>query len=120
MQIVGADCLWAGMLDSIYRMPFAYDTRERLFGVPRPEDPLFAVLIPFFQSLSTRLPNARFYAPLAVGYHVDHQITYDIACQIFGEQLSFYEDIYYVLLPGELEKRQQALGRDNNSCRPDS
>src|SRR5690242_4788963 len=31
MQRVGANFLWAGMLDSIYRMPFTYDTRERLF-----------------------------------------------------------------------------------------
>ncbi len=115
MQLVGADCLWAGMLDSIYRMPFAYDTRERLFGTPRPEDPLFGVLEPFFQNLAERLPQARFYAPLGIGYHVDHQITYHVANQVLGTQLSFYEDIYYVLLPGELEKRQHELKRALNA-----
>jgi LmbE family N-acetylglucosaminyl deacetylase len=110
MQIVAADYLWAGMLDSIYRMPLGYDTRERLFGTPRPEDPLFDALRPLFEQLHERLPNARFYAPLAIGYHVDHQITYEVASDVFGGQLWFYEDVYYVLIPGELERRKDQLG----------
>src|SRR5262249_46246965 len=75
MERVGADFLWVGMLDSIYRMPFAYDTRERLFGTPRPDDPLFDDLRSFIPGLRQRIPNATFYAPLGVGFHVDHQIT---------------------------------------------
>jgi LmbE family N-acetylglucosaminyl deacetylase len=110
MQLLGADCLWAGLLDSIYRMPFAYDTRERLFGTPQPADPLFAALQPLLQALRTKLPDAQFYAPLGIGYHVDHQITYQVASELLGNALAYYEDVYYVMLPGERERRQAELG----------
>lgn len=46
MELIGADCLWAGLLNSIYRLPFAYDTRERLFGTPQPTDPLYQFATP--------------------------------------------------------------------------
>jgi LmbE family N-acetylglucosaminyl deacetylase len=109
MERVGADCLWVGMLDSIYRVPFGYDTRERLFGVPRPDDPLYADLGDFLPRLRERLPAATFYAPLGIGFHVDHQITFDVASRHAGELLAFYEDIYYALEPGELERRLASL-----------
>ncbi|MDZ4717137.1 MAG: PIG-L family deacetylase [Roseiflexaceae bacterium] len=105
MERIGADCLWVGMLDSIYRLPFAYDTRERLFGTPRADDPLYQELRSFLAALREQFPRAIFYAPLAVGYHVDHQITYTVASESAGSLLAFYEDIYYVLIAGELERR---------------
>jgi LmbE family N-acetylglucosaminyl deacetylase len=109
MELVGADCLWVGMLDSIYRLPFAYDTRERLFGTPRADDPLDQELRSFIPALRQQLPQATFYAPLAIGYHVDHQITYTVANECGGPPLAFYEDIYYVLIAGELERRMADL-----------
>jgi LmbE family N-acetylglucosaminyl deacetylase len=109
MELVGADCLWVGMLDSIYRLPFAYDTRERLFGTPRADDPLYQELRSFIPALRQQLPQATFYAPLAIGYHVDHQITYTVANECGGPMLAFYEDIYYVLIAGELERRMADL-----------
>lgn len=111
MEILGADFLWAGLLDSIYRLPFAYDTRERLFGTPRPDDPLYQALRELLPALRRSCPGATIYAPLGVGYHVDHQITYDVATELLGAPLAYYEDIYYVLLPGERERRMGDLGR---------
>lgn len=110
MELIGADCLWAGLLDSIYRLPFAYDTRERLFGTPQPTDPLYQLLRQLIPELRAQFPNATIYAPLAVGYHVDHQITYTVANESAGPLLAFYEDVYYVLLDGELERRMADLG----------
>lgn len=106
---VGADHYWVGMLDSIYRMPFAYDTREKLFGTPMPDDPLLPELRVFIRALRERVPRATLYAPLGVGYHVDHQITYTAAFESTGGLVAFYEDVYYVLIPGELERRLAEL-----------
>lgn len=111
MELLGADYVWAGLLDSIYRLPFAYDTRERLFGTPRPDDPLYPALRSLLPVLRRSCPTATIYAPLGVGYHVDHQITYDVATDLLSSSLAFYEDVYYVLLPGELERRMRDLGR---------
>jgi LmbE family N-acetylglucosaminyl deacetylase len=109
MERVGSDSLWAGLLDSIYRLPHGYDTREKLFGTPDPADPLYAQLREFLPALRERVPGALFYAPLGVGYHVDHQITFQVAREVFGPALALYEDVYYVLEPGQLERRLDAL-----------
>ena len=108
---IGADSLRVGMLDAIYRYPVAYDSRDSLFGLPAPDD----ILLPALQALLTNLhkcqPNARFYSPLGVGSHVDHQITCRVALEQFGRELLLYEDFPYVMRPGELEQRLVALDR---------
>ncbi len=40
MALLDGDSYGAGMLDSIYRHPLAYDSRAALFGTPAPGDPL--------------------------------------------------------------------------------
>lgn len=67
---------------------------------------LLRQLIP---ELRAQFPNATISLPLAVGYHVDHQITYTVANESAGPLLAFYEDVYYVLLDGELERRMADL-----------
>lgn len=111
MQRVGADSLWVGITDSIYRLPFGYDTRERLFSTPRPDDPLYAELFAFFPALREHLPQATFYAPLGIGYHADHQIVFTVATACAGSLLAYYDDIPYALRPGEVERRLADLGR---------
>lgn len=111
MGVMGCDSLWLGLLDSIYRMPFAYDTREKLFGRPLPDDPLYTSLREVLPKLRSMLPNARFYVPMGIGYHVDHQIVYDVAQECLGSKLLLYEDVYYVLLAGERERRMAELDK---------
>jgi LmbE family N-acetylglucosaminyl deacetylase len=109
MQRVGADYLWVGALDAIYRKPFQYDTRETLFGSPLSDDPLYGELASLFPMVQQHLAGATFYAPLGVGLHVDHQVTFEVASQVFHGNLALYEDVYYALLPGEVEKRMAML-----------
>lgn len=109
MAILGADHLWAGALDAIYRHPQAYNSREALFAEPAPDDPLLADLRALLAGLRGRVPAATIYAPLGVGSHVDHLQTFAAALDCAGDPLRFYEDLPYVARPGELERRLAAL-----------
>jgi LmbE family N-acetylglucosaminyl deacetylase len=106
---LGADGLWAGMLDAIYRHPDAYHGRETLFGTPAGDDPLLPAARTYLDRLRQRLPAATFYAPLGVGSHVDHLLTHEAAA-ILGPELIYYEDFPYVARPGALERRLAQLG----------
>jgi LmbE family N-acetylglucosaminyl deacetylase len=110
MEHLAADSMWAGMSDAIYRRPDAYHSEETLFGEPAPDDPLLPTLRTFIQALRDRVPRATLYAPLGIGNHVDHQITYAAARAGAGKALAFYEDFPYVTWPGAFERRMQALG----------
>lgn len=109
MERLGCDFYWAGMLDAIYRVPEAYYSRETLFAQPTPNDPLHSQLRQLLATLRSRVPHARFHAPLGVGSHVDHLITYAAALAAGGSPLAFYEDFHYVLQPGALEQRLAAV-----------
>jgi LmbE family N-acetylglucosaminyl deacetylase len=109
LAALGADGLWAGMLDAIYRHPEAYPGRETLFGAPAADDPLLPAARSYLERLRARLPEARFYAPLGVGSHVDHLLTHEAAA-ILGPGLIYYEDFPYVARPGAIERRLAQLG----------
>ncbi len=110
MAALGADALWAGKLDAIYRHPAVYNRREALFGAPDPDDPLLPELRALIGALRERMPQATIYAPLGVGHHVDHLLTCRAALAVAGEPLAFYEDFPYVARDGELERRMAGLG----------
>ena len=110
MEHLGADSMWVGMFDAIYRQPEAYRSNETLFGAPLAGDPLLPALQAFIRTLRSRIPRATLYAPLGVGDHVDHQITHVAARASAGDEIAFYEDVPYVIKPGTLERRMQALG----------
>ncbi len=105
MTTLDVDALWAGELDAIYRHPVAYHARETLFGTPAPDDPLLPSLRRLVSLLRERLPEATLYAPLGVGHHVDHLLTWQAAYETIGAQLLCYEDFPYVARAGELERR---------------
>jgi LmbE family N-acetylglucosaminyl deacetylase len=111
MEHLIADSMWAGMSDAIYRRPDAYDSEEAIFGEPAPDDPLLPALRTFIRALRDRVPRATLYAPLGVGNHVDHQITYAAALAGAGKAIAFYEDFPYIATHGALERRMQALGQ---------
>jgi LmbE family N-acetylglucosaminyl deacetylase len=110
MERLGADYLWANMLDAIYRFPQAYNARATLFATPAPEDPLLPALREFIGELRRRAPGATIYAPLGVGSHVDHLLTYAAARDGMNNVDSFYEDFPYVAKPGALEMRMAGIG----------
>jgi LmbE family N-acetylglucosaminyl deacetylase len=109
MEHLGADSLWVGMSDAIYRRPDDYDSAAALLGPPMPGDPLPAALRAFIHALRDRLPSATLYAPLGVGNHVDHQITYAAASDGAGAAVAFYEDFPYVTWPEALQQRLATL-----------
>ncbi len=109
MERLDADYYWAGRLDAIYRYPQAYDSRESLFGIPAPDDPLFGDLRRFFGELRERFAGAAFYAPLGVGSHVDHLVTHAAIRDVLGGDVQLYEDLYYAVKPGALEQRMAEL-----------
>jgi LmbE family N-acetylglucosaminyl deacetylase len=110
MERLGADTYRAGMLDAIYRLPDAYSSRDAVFGTPTPDDPLLPMMRQLIAALHGRVPRAAFYAPLGIGHHVDHQITYTAAIESAAPALAFYEDFPYVIKPAALDQRMSALG----------
>jgi LmbE family N-acetylglucosaminyl deacetylase len=109
MEHLGADSMWVGMFDAIYRRPTDYVNNETLFGAPAPNDPLLPDLRAFIHALRDRVPRATLYAPLGVGNHIDHQITYAAARAGAGDAIAFYEDFPYVTKAGMLDQRLSAL-----------
>ena len=105
MARLGVDSYWAGMLDAIYRRPDIYNTDAALFGTPAEDDPLAPILKQFIEVLHARAPRASFYAPLGVGGHVDHRLTYKAVVERDQLMTEFYEDFPYVAQVGALEQR---------------
>jgi len=88
------DCIYRGDGDT-----FFYPTEASIFGQVHPaEGELLQELALDFARLRSDHPQARFYAPLAIGGHVDHRITRAaaIALAALGSELLFYEDLPYV------------------------
>jgi len=110
-----ADYLWLDYLDAIYRGdPGYYLQRSQLIGgdVHPADTYIDKQLAQDLVTLHERLPDAVWYAPLAVGHHVDHQIVASAADRLVqrGANIKFYEDFPYVLEEGALAKRLQELG----------
>ncbi|NNJ09730.1 PIG-L family deacetylase [Chloroflexales bacterium ZM16-3] len=112
LETLGADCLLLDALDAIYRMPDAYTGDDTLFGTVAPDDTLADALRGHVAALAARFPAAIFYAPLGVGQHVDHQVTYAAAADLAqrGMSLAFYEDFPYVAKPTALTERMAKIG----------
>lgn len=108
-------------LDCIYRRDpenqrWFYDHEEALFG---PVDPAERGLPYELAQVCATLPSSDgssiFYAPLAIGNHVDHQIVRRAALilQQMGYQVLFYEDFPYVKRdPASLERALDRSGTD--------
>ncbi len=111
MAALGADYCYAGMTDAIYRAPESYVDRSTLYATPVPDDPLFAEVRRLLRLLLDRAPHATIYAPLAVGDHVDHRVTFAEVLAADHPRAVFYEDINYALIPGAVEARLAAIGR---------
>lgn len=97
--------------DAIYRQDY-YDSQEKLFAVPDPrEADLPARIIAALELADSAKGDTRIYAPLAVGFHVDHQVTYLAAKQLAtaGWEVWLYEDVPYALRAGSRQHRLDAI-----------
>jgi len=79
--------------DAIYRGAL-YQSEDALFGqVSSDECPLIGQISRILEELHGERPRVRFYAPLTVGHHVDHQIA--LAALPSAAETSLYEDFPY-------------------------
>lgn len=113
MAALGADYLWLGLPDAIYRGE-QYLSDEDLFGPVQPGDaPVAAALAAAVRDLAERQEGATFYLPLGVGGHVDHQLCFDLTAPLLasGHAVLLYEDVPYALAPTEVERRLHEVAR---------
>ena len=112
LAVLGAEQRGLGLLDAVYRCPEHYRDLETLLGSPAPSDPLLNELRAALEPELRAWPQARIYAPLGVGGHVDHQQAFLLGLELAhaGREVRFYEDLPYVLRAGELERRMEGLG----------
>ncbi len=116
MEHLGVDYLWLDYPDAIYRgSPAYYTYNDQLIGgAVNPGDRwIDEELAELLVGLRKRLPDAVWYAPLAVGLHVDHQIVCSAADRLteLGAKVNLYEDFPYVLhQAGSLVERLEEFG----------
>jgi LmbE family N-acetylglucosaminyl deacetylase len=114
--ILGADALHWAVPDCIYRVdsqgtPFYVDDAD-IFGPVAPAElDMVNELVEQMRALSLA---RHMVVPLAVGNHVDHQLTRMAAERAFhGDKLRYYEDYPYAQQPGKLA---QVFDAPENHC----
>lgn len=116
LEYIGADYLWLNYPDAIYRGTPAYYTQESVLigGDVHPGDRwIDEELAEMLVALHNRLPDAVWYAPLAIGRHVDHQIVCSAADRLtqLGAKVNLYEDFPYITnQAGALVERLDEFG----------
>lgn len=99
---LGAQAVYWDYLDAIYRTAHGealYPSTAAIFGDVHPaEGALLQRLRDDIAALLDAHPRATLYTPLAVGHHVDHQLTRNAVLQLMreGRRIRFYEDFPYV------------------------
>lgn len=120
LALLGARVAHLNYLDAIYRTgangEWLYPSEEALWGAVCSADPLAH---DGAQAVASRLADlvpakddARLYAPLGVGQHVDHQLVHTAARRLLqmGYRVSFYEDYPYAERRGASESALVAAG----------
>ena len=103
LAILGADYVRLNFTDCIYRgdaqaQAWYYPSDSDIFGEIHPaEHGLSNEMMRQIVEAAPHWQDARLYAPLAVGHHVDHQLARTAAWQLWlqGWDVSFYEDYPY-------------------------
>ncbi len=105
--LLGATSTCLSFPDAIYRGT-AYQSDAQLFGKVAAADAALpaAVVVEFIEASDDRA-TTRYYVPLGVGNHVDHQVCFaaglDLAAN--GWDVWFYEDLPYALTAGSVQAR---------------
>jgi LmbE family N-acetylglucosaminyl deacetylase len=107
-QVLGVDYLHWEVPDCIYRVhPVTgeplYVGEESLFGDVHPAEA--SLTVELARKIASLPDCGRFFVPLTVGHHVDHQITRLAAERaLTGDQMCYYEEYPYVSDPGALDR----------------
>jgi LmbE family N-acetylglucosaminyl deacetylase len=110
MALLGCDGVQLEQLDAPYRHA-AYGEGDAWRGTVAAGDPLAPAASEIITHLYAQQPDARFYAPLGAGNHVDHQVIGACAASASLAELWWYEDLPYAAKqPGAVESRLAALG----------
>jgi LmbE family N-acetylglucosaminyl deacetylase len=99
--------------DAIYRGE-RYLGDPDLFGEVRADESgLASEIIAALDLDETAKGSTRVYVPLAIGWHVDHQVAFQAGVELDGAgwDVWFYEDLPYALKPGILEDRIARAGK---------
>ncbi len=100
VEILGAGCRRFSLPDCIYRRApdgrFLYASEEALFGPVDPDEAGLVGRLAAELSALLKPGSARLVCPLALGHHVDHQLT-RAAAEKTGTPLWYYADYPYVL-----------------------
>lgn len=97
-EMLGAQAIHLSVPDCIYRRiadQHPYSSESTIFGALHPAE--FALVTQLANDLQKRFEGAQFYAPLGIGNHVDHQLTYRISQAL--ESVRLYEDYPYAENP---------------------
>jgi LmbE family N-acetylglucosaminyl deacetylase len=102
MAVLGAESHWLTLQDAIYRGSstgeWYYTSLADLFGSIHAGDrDLLRVIAAALTRCCEYARDPVFYAPLAVGRHVDHQLTHEAAWLLHeqGHSVAFYEEFPY-------------------------
>lgn len=109
--LLGATSRPLSFLDAIYRGA-SYASDRQLFGHPVPaETDLPLQIVAELVGTDRPDPDTRWYAPLAVGGHVDHRLTFAVGRELDarGWNVWFYEDLPYAIRPGALHQRLEEV-----------
>jgi len=113
--VLGTTARFLPFRDAIYRGT-RYLGDDQLFAAPAADESNLPSSI--IESLRLSDQTARFYAPLAVGFHVDHQHAFLTGMELArrGHEVWFYEDLPYGLVEGARDRRTSAIGESIRSA----
>jgi LmbE family N-acetylglucosaminyl deacetylase len=105
---LGTEAHFLSFRDAIYRGR-RYLGDDQLFSSPAEDEAHLPDQI--IEALGIGDEPVRIYAPLAIGFHVDHQHAFRAGMCLAqrGIDVWFYEDLPYGLLPGGRDRRIQAI-----------
>lgn len=102
LAVLGADVAYWEYFDAIYRVDgerVLYGSESGIFGDVDPaERELQEELVARVDAVLEQAGDARCYAPLGIGHHVDHLVVRDVGLSLAdrGRWVEFYEDFPYV------------------------
>lgn len=111
-KVLGTRDDYGPFRDAIYRGS-QYTSNELLFGFPGDDDAALPnAIIDWLKLGGVPDSETRIYIPLAIGYHVDHQIAFRAGIELArnGWEVWFYEDLPYALRKGVGEARIAETG----------
>lgn len=107
--LLGAETQWLGMRDAPFRTHVRRTFRGLLYTDYVEEERWILEAVRRLSALVGQLKPALLYAPLGVGNHVDHRVTFAAARRL-GLPFSFYEDRPYCFVRHAVSWRCARLG----------